>query len=122
MTRQLHCTCCHTPLTGGLDTYGDVGEEMCWECWSSFMDDTERATITSHQEIVDMEEIEAMLEDVAIPPDGIIWSRGMPFCFACGMLAQPGDENFDWCGHINETPETCPFMGESVFVDRDEDE
>lgn len=29
---DLCCTICHTPLTGGLDTYGDVGLEMCQRC------------------------------------------------------------------------------------------
>ena len=30
---DLHCTICTTPLTGGLDTYGDVGAELCIDCW-----------------------------------------------------------------------------------------
>lgn len=28
----LHCMICRTPLTGGTDTYGDTGAEMCWDC------------------------------------------------------------------------------------------
>lgn len=35
---HLKCTCCSEPLSGGLDTFGDVGREMCWTCWSSFME------------------------------------------------------------------------------------
>lgn len=27
------CTCCQTPLTGGTDTFGQVGLEMCQSCW-----------------------------------------------------------------------------------------
>ncbi len=33
----MNCTCCQQPLTGGLDTYGDVGQEMCWDCWSELV-------------------------------------------------------------------------------------
>jgi len=31
----MNCICCNTPLTNDLDTFGKVGLEMCWECWSS---------------------------------------------------------------------------------------
>lgn len=40
---------------------------------------------------------------------------GMSFCFACGMLAQPGDEEYDWCDH--RTGEGCAYM-----VDDDDDD
>lgn len=30
----MNCTICETPLTGGLDTYGDTGEELCFDCWN----------------------------------------------------------------------------------------
>jgi hypothetical protein len=29
---ELYCTICKTPLTGGLDTWGHVGLEMCFDC------------------------------------------------------------------------------------------
>ncbi len=29
----MRCTICNKPLTGKLDTYGDVGQEVCWTCW-----------------------------------------------------------------------------------------
>lgn len=32
MDVNLHCTICGTPLSGGLDTYGDVGRELCQRC------------------------------------------------------------------------------------------
>ena len=32
MSRDLHCTICCKPLTGGLDTWGYVGLEMCFDC------------------------------------------------------------------------------------------
>lgn len=28
------CFFCDKPLTGGIDTYGDVGEEVCWDCYA----------------------------------------------------------------------------------------
>ncbi len=35
----LVCICCGKPLTGGLDTFGDVGQEMCWDDWSTLVFD-----------------------------------------------------------------------------------
>ena len=32
--------------------------------------------------------------------DGLVESRGMLFCTACGLMAMPGNEEFDWCDHI----------------------
>lgn len=29
----MHCTCCQIPLTGGLDTYGDLDLPMCQACY-----------------------------------------------------------------------------------------
>lgn len=37
MIRELHCSSCGVELTGGLDTYGDIGKELCFRCnldWS----------------------------------------------------------------------------------------
>lgn len=31
---DLKCLACETPLTGGLDTYGDPGCEICFACWT----------------------------------------------------------------------------------------
>lgn len=28
------CSVCQTPLTGGLDTYGDAGSPLCWDCYA----------------------------------------------------------------------------------------
>lgn len=47
-------------------------------------------------------------DDDDLPEDGLIESRGMLFCFACGMLAAPGDEEFDWCDH--RTGDGCAYM------------
>jgi hypothetical protein len=33
------CTCCQTPLTGGTDTFGSVGLEMCQSCWWALLYD-----------------------------------------------------------------------------------
>lgn len=35
---ELKCVACEAPLTGGLDTYGDLGYEMCFVCWTRFDD------------------------------------------------------------------------------------
>lgn len=40
---------------------------------------------------------------------------GMEFCGACGILARPGEEEFDWCDH--KTGAGCYHMQESVFAD-----
>lgn len=29
----LLCTMCQTPLKGDLDTFGDPGSEICYDCW-----------------------------------------------------------------------------------------
>lgn len=39
MMTKIECVCCDTELTGKLDTYGDVGEEMCKECYFTMFDD-----------------------------------------------------------------------------------
>lgn len=44
---------------------------------------------------------------------------GMTFCGACGVLACPGEEEFDWCDH--RTGEGCYHMSESVFNEDDDD-
>lgn len=33
------CVVCGKELTNGSDTYGDIGLEMCWECYSSLFED-----------------------------------------------------------------------------------
>lgn len=35
MIRELHCSSCGVELTGGLDTYGNPGLEICERCFSS---------------------------------------------------------------------------------------
>lgn len=42
---------------------------------------------------------------------------GMTFCGACGELAVPGEEAFDWCDH--RTGRDCPYMEDSMFNDDD---
>jgi hypothetical protein len=37
------CTCCQTPLTGGPDTFGQVGLEMCQSCWWALLCDGDPA-------------------------------------------------------------------------------
>jgi len=31
----MKCIVCETPLTNGVDTFGEVNQEMCWDCWST---------------------------------------------------------------------------------------
>lgn len=35
----MNCIKCDHELTNGVDTYGDIGAEMCWDCWSESGDD-----------------------------------------------------------------------------------
>ena len=37
--RELTCFMCAKTLNGGTDTYGDIGEELCRECYNTLMDD-----------------------------------------------------------------------------------
>lgn len=39
----MNCICCNQPLTGNLDTFGYVGEEMCQACWLDVVDSTATA-------------------------------------------------------------------------------
>ena len=36
---KMNCMICKTELSGGLDTYGDVGSEVCRECHLDLMPD-----------------------------------------------------------------------------------
>lgn len=31
---KITCSVCAKPLTNGLDTFGDVHNPMCWDCWA----------------------------------------------------------------------------------------
>ena len=41
MRRDLKCAACGKPLTGNLDTFGDVGRELCLDCYAEFAAETE---------------------------------------------------------------------------------
>jgi hypothetical protein len=126
--RDLCCTCCSKPLTNGLDTFGLPGDEQCWSCYSATMPgapEDDWYIIPSREELDEQARIDAEEAEIAelvmngeIPEDGIIEVRGMPFCWACGMLAQPGEEEFDWCSHL-PTERHCAYLSES---EDDEDE
>lgn len=46
---------------------------------------------------------------------------GLVLCACCGELAQPGNEEFDWCDH--RTGRGCSFFERSPFnEERDDDE
>ena len=40
MHRELKCTVCNVELKNELDTYGDIGQEMCADCWYEWYDNT----------------------------------------------------------------------------------
>lgn len=100
-------------------------EELAAESWrtgyliSSYEELASVKRLISAADDLEVEEAEiaSLIDSGEIPADGIIEVRGMPFCWACGMLAQPGDENFDWCSHI--TGRSCPYYHET---EDDEDE
>jgi hypothetical protein len=75
---EIACTVCQQPLTGGLDTYGNYSEEVCFACYFGISDagcelDDLRAEIAGleieiqeleqQQEVVDHYRIEAFGED-----------------------------------------------------------
>lgn len=41
MRRDMQCTFCGKPLSGGLDTFGEVGQEVCGDCNAEQMTDAE---------------------------------------------------------------------------------
>jgi hypothetical protein len=47
---QLHCSNCNVSLSGGLDTFGPVGEELCHSCFLSPMPETESSIILDDYE------------------------------------------------------------------------
>lgn len=42
----MNCSLCNKPLSGGMDTFGEVGQEMCWDCYSSLLIEGEEEEIT----------------------------------------------------------------------------
>jgi ribosomal protein L37AE/L43A len=39
--RDLHCCICDKPLTGRLDTFGDICAELCADCYQMILQDEE---------------------------------------------------------------------------------
>jgi hypothetical protein len=35
----MYCVVCKTPLRNGIDTFNEVGLEMCWDCYSGLFED-----------------------------------------------------------------------------------
>lgn len=35
----MKCICCGKPLQNGIDTFNEVGMEMCWDCYSGLWED-----------------------------------------------------------------------------------
>lgn len=36
----MNCIHCGIELNNTTDTFGDVGQEMCWQCWSEMWEDS----------------------------------------------------------------------------------
>jgi len=36
---SIKCVCCKKTLNNDLDTFGYVGQEMCWDCYSGLFED-----------------------------------------------------------------------------------
>ena len=58
------------------------------------------------------EAIDLNLEDGQVERDGNL------YCGACGILACPGNEDYDWCDHT--TGHGCIYMDEDDLDDDDE--
>lgn len=108
----IRCTVCNAPLSGGLDTYGLPFEELCQGC---FLDQGGEPLNVFAEEID---------ESWPAPEDDddseFIERDGMTFCGACGVLACPGEEEFDWCDHRSGIG--CYHMAESEFTELDDDD
>ncbi len=67
-------------------------------------------------EDVDVSDVETFdgdeLVEVSISADGHIEKDGLLFCFSCGMLAQHGNEEYDWCDH--NTGIGCSYFREEM--------
>ncbi len=131
----IRCFICGAELSGcGLDTYGEPGHERCESC---FIHDPElqpydfglrlRNFVNAEGQLVtylligdDDDENEAFWEDDEADDDGMIEQHGELYCGACGILAQSGCEDFDWCDHI--TGDDCPFFYEDHHADDDDDD
>lgn len=71
----------------------------------------EEVHFTELETIEDEDEDDYEFDDLDdIPEDGHIERDGMLFCFSCGMLAQPGNEEYDWCDH--KTGRGCAYFHE----------
>lgn len=49
---DIRCCCCETMLTGGIDTFGDIGQEMCATCWLGLIDDYEPRKVTINPSVI----------------------------------------------------------------------
>lgn len=36
---NVQCAVCEKPLSGGVDTFGDVHAPLCWDCFSAYLDE-----------------------------------------------------------------------------------
>lgn len=105
MTRHLHCIACNTPLSGGLDTYGNPGAELCWSCFGyEDMDETEMwCPVCDHGALYTRGVVN---EEFGIPDDQPC------FCRHCGRVfdsIQLAKDSWQW-GYIITSHEELASM------------
>lgn len=101
------CSACGAPLSQRLDTFGELSEPVCLSCF--VRDGLEAIKFDQAAEQIEDEIAEIDLDD----DEPFIERDGMTFCGACGILACPGEEEFDWCDHL--TGNNCYHMDESPW-------
>lgn len=57
---NLHCSVCGKALSGGLDTFGDVGFELCFEDYANPPDDDDPLIEAEREDAID-----ALMEEIA---------------------------------------------------------
>lgn len=125
------CEFCGAALSGGLDTFGEPGHECCQACFISdpWAEMTARhgptglrMSIGANGELVTHLIVDGEVDEmpeIEIDEDGMMEVDGNLYCGGCGHLAQPGDEEFDWCDHRGTSD--CSYYCTSSFRDDDED-
>lgn len=60
------CMCCGKALSGGLDTFGDVGAEMCFDCWLALLNEQpeEHVDIRELMDDEDDETVETLQQEL----------------------------------------------------------
>ena len=107
------CKCCNCELSGGLDTYGDVGDELCQPCWLGLCYEAEHYTnsldwygLAPHHH--DLSKTGSMIGSTVFDPlpdekDGEGWYIIKP-----GLFFLPDDETGGGMGLWRDTRSVIP--------------